>query len=140
MNRSGPPSSSDNVDELIKLVREELRQRQMSDAELAQCFAPVKKERPLDASMDPAGRVLQLETEKAALEKRAQDAEQEQAVLTHQVCIVSAQFSGSACTSYACSITDRRLSVRSLCFGCRSASSAAGEARAAIQNQRERAV
>lgn len=84
MNRSGAPSSTGNVDELMRLVREESRQRQTSDAELAKCFAPIKKELSPD-HIDPAGRVVQLETEKAALEKRAQDAEQEQAVLTHQV-------------------------------------------------------
>ena len=84
MNRSGAPPRIDNVDELLRLVREEARQRQASDAELAKCFAPVKKELSMD-TVDSTGRVAQLETEKTALEKRAQDAEQEQAVLTHQV-------------------------------------------------------
>ena len=86
MNRSGAPSHDDKVDELIRLVREESRQRQASDAELAKCFAPVSCKRELSIDpVEPTGRVAQLETEKSALEKRAQDAEQEQAVLTHQV-------------------------------------------------------
>lgn len=103
MNRSGAPSHTDNVDELLRLVREEARQRQASDAELAKCFAPVKKELSMD-TVDSTGRVAQLETEKTALEKRAQDAEQEQAVLTHQVRAICVEnFQCTARASYACS-------------------------------------
>ncbi|TFY60239.1 hypothetical protein EVJ58_g5276 [Rhodofomes roseus] len=84
MKRADASSEINSVDELIKLVREETRRRQASDEELARCFAPIKQENPL-RDPDPEDRVVLLEKEKAALEKRAQEAEQQQAVLKHQI-------------------------------------------------------
>ncbi|KZT74022.1 hypothetical protein DAEQUDRAFT_720868 [Daedalea quercina L-15889] len=88
LNRNTETGSQTNkVDELINLMREEAQRRKASDEELARCLAPVKKESPFRVFdlEDPDERAGSLDREKAALEKRAQDAEQAQAALKHQI-------------------------------------------------------